>query len=113
MIVSNKIHEEKDGSVGYIENVYDSSNILTSTYFPKTNIMYIAFNRGGVYSYGNISKELHEQFVNAESQGKFFVKEIKNNDAYPFLKEFKLFESEINDAKKLIEEWRENQQLKS
>lgn len=112
MLVKENIHKEKDGSIGYYETIYDSSNILTSTYFPKTNILFIAFNKGSVYSYGNISSEIFENFKNSESQGKFFIKEIKNNpNKYPFLKEFKLFESEINDAKKIIKEWKElNQQ---
>lgn len=110
MIVNKKNHVEEDGTVGYIECIYESSNILTSTYFPKSNILYIAFNKGGVYSYGNIDSELYEQFESSESQGKFFINEIKkNSNKYPFLKQFKLLPSEIDDAKNIITEWKTNQ----
>lgn len=110
MLVNKKIHTEDDDSVGYIECVYESSNILTSTYFPKTNILYISFNRGGVYSYGNIEENVYDKFEKCESQGKYFLSEIKkNSDKYPFLREFKLIDSEIKEAKLLIEEWKKNQ----
>lgn len=110
MIVKEKIYNDEDGSVGYCESIYNSSNILTSTYFPKTKILYIAFNRGSVYSYGNIDSNVYEEFKKSDSQGKFFITEIKKNpDKYPFLKEFKLFQSEIEDAKKVINEWKKNQ----
>lgn len=111
MLVSKKIHNEEDGSIGYIESIYESSNILTSTYFPKANIMYIAFNKGSVYSYGNISEDIYKKFEESESQGKFFVSEIKkNSNKYPFLREFKLIQSEIDDANKIIKEWKETKQ---
>lgn len=108
MIVQKKTHKDEDDSIGYIECIFDSSNILMSTYFPTTEILYISFNRGGVYSYGNVDQKLYDQFESSDSQGKFFVKEIKGGD-HPFRKEFKLFESEITAAKDVLNEWKENQ----
>lgn len=113
MIVKKTIHLEEDGSEGYIECIYDSSNILMSIYFPKNNTLFISFNRGGVYSYTKVDKELYEKFEDADSQGKFFVNEIKKNNIHEVQKEYTLYNSEVEDAKKILNEWKENQQLKS
>lgn len=102
MLVEHKEFQENDGSVGYIESIFKSDNVLKSTYFPSTQRLYIAFNRGETYSYGNVSKELYEEFENSESQGKFFFKKIKNND-HPFRKEFTLYPTEIKDLKEIVE----------
>lgn len=112
MLVETKIIKEPNGSIGYYESIYDSSNILSSVYFPRDKLLYISFVKGTVYSYGNISEEIFKEFENCDSQGKYFAKEIrKNPDKYPFLKEYKLKSFEIEDAKKIIKEWKEaNQQ---
>jgi hypothetical protein len=107
MIVKKTIHLEEDGSEGYIECIFDSSNILMSTYFPLNETLYISFNRGGVYSYGGVDQEKYDQFESSDSQGKFFIKEIKGGD-HPFKNEYKLFESEITAAKDILNEWKEN-----
>ena len=60
MLVSEKKFQDENGVIGYYEAVYDSSNILNTTYFPLTNTLYISFNRGGVYSYANVNQELYE-----------------------------------------------------
>ncbi len=112
MIVQKKINKEEDQTVGYIECIFESSNILMTTYFPKTELLYVSFNRGGVYSYGNVNEEKYNQFETSDSQGKFFVKEIKGGD-HPFRKEFKLFDSEVKEAKNILNEWKENQQQKN
>lgn len=113
MIVKKTTHLEEDQSEGYIECIYDSSNILMSVYFPKNNLLYISFNRGGVYSYTNVDRELYDNFENSDSQGKFFVNEIKKNSIHEVRKEYTLYTSEVEDAKKILNEWKENQQLKS
>lgn len=113
MIVEKNTYNDPDGSLGWIECIFDSSNILISTYFPKTQTLYIAFNRGGVYMYGNVDMEVYQKFETSDSQGKFFVSEIKNNPNFPYQKSYKLFESEIERAKEVIKEWKtknENQQ---
>lgn len=110
MIVKKTIHLEEDGSEGYFECIFDSSNILMSVYFPKTNLLYISFNRGGVYSYTNVDETLYERFENSDSQGKFFVNEIKKNEIHQVQKEYTLYASEVDDAKKILNEWKENQQ---
>ena len=103
MLVERKEFQEKDGSLGYLESVFQSDNVLKSTYFPKIQRLYIAFSRGDTYSYGNVDLELYEEFENAESQGKFFYKHINNNKNHPYRKEFTLYPSEIKDLKEIVE----------
>ena len=100
MLVEEKKYTEDDGSIGYYEAIFDSSNILQTTYFPKQNRLYISFNRGGVYSYENVDNEKYEEFKTAESQGKYFIQEIKKkSDKHPYRKEFSLYPEEIKDLK--------------
>ena len=92
----------------YIEAIYESSNILMSTYFPLKNKLFIHFNKGQTYSYTNINEEIYKKFENAESQGKFFIEEIKKNpNKFPFSKEYTLTKSEIDSAKQVINEHNE------
>ena len=104
MLVEHKQFLNKDGSVGYIEAVFNSDNVLKTTYFPEAQRLYIAFSRGHTYSYGNVSPELYEEFEDAHSQGKFFHQNIRNNSKYPYRKEFTLYPTEIAEAKQIIEE---------
>lgn len=104
MIVERKEIKNDDGSIGYVESIFKSSNILKTTYFPETQRLYIAFSRGHTYSYGNVSPEFYDEFENAESHGKFFYSKINNNSKYPYRKEFTLYPNEIEETKKIIEE---------
>lgn len=109
MIIKEDKYYDDDKSLGYIDVVYESSNILQTTYFPKQKKLYISFNRGGVYSYNNIDEELYDNFVHAESQGKFFHINIKKNvDKYPFNKEYSLYPEEITKYKKIVDEHKSN-----
>ena len=74
MLVERKEHKEEDNTIGYIESVFNSGNVLKTTYFPKMERLYIAFNRGDTYSYGNINNSFYEEFENSNSQGQFFHK---------------------------------------
>ena len=103
MIVERKEHKENDNNVGYIECVFESENILKTTYFPNIQRLYIAFSRGHTYSYGNVSLEKYKEFEEADSQGKFFHQQINNKTKYPVRKEFTLYPNEINDLKIIIE----------
>ncbi len=96
MLISKRNNLNENKELEYIDTIYDSSNILQSTYFPEKERLYVAFNRGGVYSYGNISKELYEEFENAKSQGKFFASKIKKYpEKYSYRKEYTLYPFEI------------------
>jgi hypothetical protein len=104
MILNRKEYIETDGSVGYIESIFDSSNILKTTYFPKMNRLYIAFSRGTTYSYGNLDMTMYTEFENAESQGTFLNKNINRNTMFPYRKEFTLYPEEIKEIKFTINE---------
>ena len=105
MLVERKEYNEKDGTLGYVESIFKSSNILKTTYFPKMRRLYISFNRGNTYSYGNISEEFYKEFEDSESHGKFFFKNIKSKPKdYPYRMEFSLYPREVEDVKKIIKE---------
>lgn len=104
MLVEEKKFQDENGVIGYYEAIYDSSNILKTTYFPQRQTLYISFNRGGVYSYSNVSIELYEEFKAVESQGKFFAQTIKKEPQnYPYRKEFTLYPNEVKELKEVVE----------
>lgn len=111
LVERNEILNE-DNSIGYIESIFNSDNVLKTTYFPQSQRLYIAFSRGHTYSYGNINFELYREFENADSQGKFFYMKINNNKAHPFRKEFTLYPNEVKELKTIVEakkdEWHKN-----
>jgi hypothetical protein len=105
LIEKREYGTEKTGI--YIESVFDSTNLLKTTYFPILKRLYISFTRGGTYSYENITEELYKEFEGATSQGKFFTEKIRSkSDQYPVKKEFTLYPSEISETKKLIKEYK-------
>ena len=106
MLVERKEVLNEDESLGYIESVFKSDNILKTTYFPDIQRLYIAFSRGDTYSYGNIDSEFYEEFEDAESHGKFFYKNINKKKQYPYRKEFTLYPNEVNDIKEVVENFK-------
>lgn len=66
--------QEKDNIV---KAMYDSSNILASTYDTNTNDLTLIFKSGTQYKYPNVSKSDYMRFEIAESQGKVFNTHIK------------------------------------
>lgn len=103
MLIERKEHKEDNGDIGYIESVFNSGNVLRTTYFPKSERLYIAFNRGHTYSYGNISNDLYDDFENTDSQGVFFQKKLNNPKLYPCRKEFSLYPAELSELKNIVE----------
>ena len=103
MLLDRKEIQKNNGDL-IIEGYYDSSNILKTAYIPNKEFMFIFFQNKLVYSYSNISKELYEKFENADSQGKFFISEIKKKPKlYNYLKEYTLYEFEKQDIINTIE----------
>lgn len=80
MIISKKTIEGIE--VAEIE----SSNISRSYYTPSSNELIIEFKKGGKYAYKPVSVQMYERFLKAESQGKYFLNEIKNNPSVDFNK---------------------------
>ena len=56
----------------------ESSNIQ-AVYFNEEGL-YVKFHNGGVYNYPDVTDTLYNDFVTAESLGKFFHKNIKSLD---------------------------------
>lgn len=104
MIVERKEIRNEDDSVGYVESIFNSGNILKTVYFVAQNRLYISFKRGNTYSYSNITPEIYHEFETTESQGKFFHKTISANaNKYPYRHEFDLMKLEIEEIIEIIE----------
>lgn len=94
---------ERDGLM-VVESYFDSTNIAKVNYIPARQFMFIFFNNGLVYSYSNITEELYANFERADSQGKFFIAEIKKKpNIYRYIREYKLYEFEKQDIMHIIE----------
>jgi len=109
MLIERKEYGTEANGI-FIECVFDSANILKTTYFPFLKRLYISFSRkGGTYSYQNIDEDLYKEFENNESQGKFFAMNIRSKpDIYNVRKEFTLYPSEVEETKILIKEFKLN-----
>ena len=71
---------EKDGVV---EAIYESSNIVASSYDKVKKNLNITFNYGGNYTYQNVPETDYMRFETSDSQGKVLGSHIKK---YPALK---------------------------
>jgi hypothetical protein len=55
------------------------SKLLTAVaYAAENHVLYLRFRSGDVYRYFDFPPELHWNFLNAESKGRFFLSEIRN-----------------------------------
>lgn len=57
-----------------------SSNIESYCY--ENGNLYIKFIKGGIYKYENVPDSVVSEFVNAESKGSYFSKNIKKSYNY-------------------------------
>lgn len=62
----------------------NSSNITSASYDTNTKDLLIIFKNGSIYEYKNFPWAQFTKFRMADSQGKFFILEIKNK--YPYKK---------------------------
>ena len=104
MIAERNEYVNEDQTIGYVEAIYASGNVLKTTYFPKSMRLFIAFNRGHTYSYNNVTEEIYNEFEKAESQGKYFAEKLNKPDKFQTRKEFTLYPSEVKESKlKIVE----------
>ena len=90
---------EKDDK---IKGLYESSNILASTYEPKTKDLTIIFKRGASYTYKNVDKNDYFRFETADSQGEVLNKHIKKYDSIKNdVVDVKNIEEDINNVKEV------------
>lgn len=113
-----------------IKAIYESSNILASTYEPSKKDLTIIFKRGASYTYKNVDKTDYFRFETADSQGEVLNKHIKKydavkNDAVDVKKiedeilnlreeEINKYKGEVIDyLKDVVETWNQSGKLKS
>lgn len=61
------------------ESEMNSSALDKAMYNFETNTLKIQFKSGKIYEYENVDQSVYQRLCEAESQGKFFHDEIKNN----------------------------------
>lgn len=76
------IKESIEGSIIKVD--INSSNIVHASYNTELKELTMIFKNGSIYLYNNVPWEVFVQLRQSESQGKFFIKEIK--DKYPYKK---------------------------
>jgi hypothetical protein len=106
MLVKRDEVLNEDGSIGFIESVFKSENILKITYFVDAQRLYISFSRGDTYVYENVSPEFYKEFEGAESNGKFFYRNLNKNKKYPTKRVFGLKPYEIEGFKEIVENFK-------
>ncbi len=78
-----------------VKAIYESSNILASTYEPSKKDLTIIFKRGASYTYKNVDKTDYFRFETADSQGEILNKYIKKYEA---------IKNDLVDVKKIEDE---------
>lgn len=58
-----------------------SSNLKSVGYEPETGTLEVEFKKGRLYQYRNVPQEKYAALLNADSKGRYFNKNIK--DQYP------------------------------
>jgi hypothetical protein len=56
---------------------WTSALVKSTTYNPMSNTLTVEFNNGKVYEYKEFAKETYQEFLDAESKGKFFLTKIR------------------------------------
>lgn len=59
-----------------------SSNLASIGYDAIKLILEIEFNHGGIYQYYDVPQGVYDKLMNAESHGKYFAANIKNDYDY-------------------------------
>lgn len=60
----------------------ESSNLASIGYDPENEILEVEFKHGGVYQYFDVSENVYEELMNADSHGVYFSANIRNNYEY-------------------------------
>jgi len=78
-----KLHEALGGGADWVE--FESSNLKRARYSSYANVLVIEFNSGAVWHYLDFPREAWDEFLAAESKGKFFRSNVL--DAYTAIPE--------------------------
>ena len=60
-------------------NSVSSSNLASIGYDVPTKTLEVEFNHGGVYQYFDVPQDEYEALMSADSHGKYFVANIRND----------------------------------
>jgi hypothetical protein len=60
----------------------ESSNIASIGYDSENEILEVEFNHGGVYQYSDVPQDVYEELMSADSHGKYFSANIRNDYEY-------------------------------
>ena len=61
-----------------------SSNLAAAKYEPEDMALFVVFTNGGHYLYSGVPQDVYDGLIEAESAGRYFHREIRNN--YPAMK---------------------------
>jgi hypothetical protein len=61
---------------------FESKLLNSAAYDAKPRILYPRFRSGDVYRYFDFPAELYQQFLDAESRGRYFLAHIRNHFRY-------------------------------
>ncbi|MCA9933042.1 MAG: KTSC domain-containing protein [Ardenticatenaceae bacterium] len=59
-----------------------SSNLASVGYDPESQILEIEFNSGRVYQYFDVPQDEYDGLMNADSHGRYFNQNIRDNYRY-------------------------------
>lgn len=60
----------------------ESLNLASIGYDAENEILEVQFNHGGVYQYFDVPENVYEELMNADSHGRYFVANIKDDYEY-------------------------------
>lgn len=60
----------------------ESSNLASIGYDAENEILEVEFNHGGVYQYFDVPQDVYAELMNADSHGKYFSANIRNDFEY-------------------------------
>lgn len=60
----------------------ESSNLASVGYNEEKQILEVEFKHGGVYQYFDVPENVYKELMNADSHGKYFSANIRNDYEY-------------------------------
>jgi KTSC domain len=60
----------------------DSRMLAAVAYVPKTATLYLRFRSGEIYAYFDFPEALYQEFLQAESRGRYFLSHIRGRFRY-------------------------------
>ena len=61
---------------------FESKLLTSAAYDAEPRVLYLRFRSGDVYRYFDFPSEQYQQFLHAESRGRYFLAHIRNHFRY-------------------------------